>query len=60
MLFLTGERDEYCPADELRHYGEGVAEVVIVDGTDHYLGRRERDAAGIVGAFAARLTASAG
>jgi uncharacterized protein len=52
MLFLTGELDEYCPADELRTYGNGVAEVVIVHGVDHYLSRRERDAAAIVGDFA--------
>jgi uncharacterized protein len=55
VLFLAGEHDEYCPADELRAYGEGVAEVVILDGTDHYLWRREREAAAIVGDFADRL-----
>lgn len=55
LLFLTGERDEYCPADELRAYGDGVAEVVIVEDTDHYLGRHERDAATIVGHVAGRL-----
>lgn len=52
LLLLAGERDEYCPPDELRAYGEGVAQVVIVDGVDHYLSRREREAAAIVGAFA--------
>ena len=54
LLFLAGENDEYCPTDELRSYGEGVAEVVIMDGSDHYLGRREREAATIVGDFADR------
>jgi alpha/beta superfamily hydrolase len=53
-MLLAGERDEYCPTDELRAYGEGVAEVVIMDGTDHYLWRREREAAAIVGDFADR------
>jgi hypothetical protein len=53
-LFLAGEWDEYCPADELRAYAEGVAEVVVLDGTDHYLWRREREAAAIVGDFANR------
>jgi alpha/beta superfamily hydrolase len=57
LLLLTGEHDEYCPADELRAYGEGVAEVVIVEGTDHYLWRHEREAAGIVGDFADRFLA---
>ncbi|MDQ4108115.1 MAG: hypothetical protein M3138_04815 [Actinomycetota bacterium] len=54
LLLLSGADDEYCPADELRAYGEGVAEVVVLDGTDHYLGRREREAAAIVGDFADR------
>ncbi len=54
LLLLTGANDEYCPADELRAYGEGVAEVVVLDGTDHYLWRREREAAAIVGEFADR------
>jgi uncharacterized protein len=55
LLFLAGEHDEYCPPDELRTYGEDVAQVVIVDGVDHYLWRRERDAAAIVGDFAERV-----
>jgi hypothetical protein len=54
LLLIAGANDEYCPADELRAYGEGVAEVVIIDGTDHYLWRREREAATIVGDFADR------
>jgi alpha/beta superfamily hydrolase len=59
LLLLAGGNDEYCPAAELRGYGEGVAEVVIVDGTDHYLWRREREAATIVGEFADRVMSSA-
>ena len=59
LLLLAGANDEYCPADELRAYGEGVAEVVIINGTDHYLWRREREAATIVGDFADRVTSSA-
>ena len=58
LLLLAGANDEYCPADELRAYGEGVAEVVIMEGTDHYLWRREREAAAIVGDFADRVLAS--
>jgi alpha/beta superfamily hydrolase len=58
VLFLAGEQDEYCPSDELRAYGDGAAEVVILDGTDHYLWRREREAAAIVGDFADRSLAS--
>jgi uncharacterized protein len=60
LLFLAGEHDEYCPTDELRAYGDRVAEVVIVDGADHYLARREREAAAIVGDLADRLADLAG
>ncbi|HEV2951525.1 MAG TPA: hypothetical protein VGZ51_05440, partial [Actinomycetota bacterium] len=55
VLFLAGDLDEYCPAAELGVYGKGVAEVVILHGTDHYLWRREREAAAIVGDFANRV-----
>jgi uncharacterized protein len=58
VLFLAGEHDEYCPRDELRAYGDGVADVVIVEGTDHYLWRHEREAAAIVGDFADRAVGS--
>ena len=55
LLLLAGANDEYCPANDLRAYGEGIAEVVIMDGTDHYLWRREREAATIAGDFAGGL-----
>ena len=55
ILFLAGEHDEYCSADELRAYAHDLAEVVILEGTDHYLPRHERKAAAIVGDFADRL-----
>ena len=55
VLFLAGEQDEYCPPDELRAYADDAAEVVIVEGADHYLWRREREAAAIVGDFVARV-----
>jgi uncharacterized protein len=58
LLFLSGEHDEYCPADELHAYGDGVAEVAIVDGVDHYLSKKERDAAAIIGDFADHLVGS--
>jgi uncharacterized protein len=57
ILFLAGEHDEYSPADELRTYGEGAADVVIIEGTDHYLWRHEREAAAIVGDFFDRVMA---
>jgi hypothetical protein len=55
LLFLAGEHDEYCPPDALRAYGGDVAEVVIVDDVDHYLARKEREAADIVGDFGDRV-----
>jgi alpha/beta superfamily hydrolase len=52
LLFVAGEHDEYCPPDELRAYAGDAADVVVIEGTDHYLWRHERDAATIVGDFA--------
>jgi uncharacterized protein len=54
VLFLTGDGDSFCPPDELRAYAAGFAHaaVEILEGTDHYLWRREREAATIVGRFA--------
>jgi alpha/beta superfamily hydrolase len=59
VLFLAGSSDEYCPADELRTYAkEAGAEVAILEGTNHYLWRREREAAALMGAFADGALAS--
>jgi alpha/beta superfamily hydrolase len=58
VLFLAGSNDEYCPADELRTYaGDAGAEVAILEGTNHYLWRREREAAALMGAFVDRVIA---
>jgi len=56
-LFLAGAADPYCPADELRTFASGLpaSEVAVLDGTDHFLWRREREAAEIAGAFVARV-----
>jgi alpha/beta superfamily hydrolase len=52
LLLIAGSNDEFCPADELRDFGRGAgAQVVILEGTNHYLWRREREAAATVGAF---------
>jgi alpha/beta superfamily hydrolase len=57
VLLLSGEHDDYCPAGDLDELARGFpdAETVVVPGTNHNLWRRERDAAAIVGAFAARV-----
>ena len=60
VLLLSGEHDTYSPEADLRELASALpnAEVAIVAGTDHYLWRREREAAAIVGAFAERLLAA--
>lgn len=56
-LLLAGEQDTYCPPEDLRTYGAGFpdAQVTVVEGTDHFFWRREKDAAAIVGTFAERM-----
>jgi alpha/beta superfamily hydrolase len=56
-LLLAGEHDEYCPPEDLRAYGAAFpdAQVAVIEGTDHYFWRREREAAEVVGAFAERV-----
>jgi alpha/beta superfamily hydrolase len=60
-LLLAGAHDAYCPSRELEIYASGFpsAEVVIVDRTDHYFWRREKEAAAIVGDFMTRSLAPA-
>jgi len=56
-LLLAGEHDTFAPADDLRAYAGQFpqADLTIVAGTDHYFWRRERKAAGLIGAFAERV-----
>jgi uncharacterized protein len=53
VLLLAGERDEFCPAEELQAMATEFrrARVEIIAGTDHYLWRREREAAALIGGF---------
>jgi alpha/beta superfamily hydrolase len=58
VLFLAGSNDEYCPAQDLRDYAAASgAEVAILEGTNHYLWRREREAAALIGDFVDRVLA---
>ncbi|HSJ49997.1 MAG TPA: alpha/beta hydrolase, partial [Actinomycetota bacterium] len=61
ILFLSGDRDDYCPAEELGRLARRFprAEVVLLPGTNHHLWRREREAAELVGDFADRTVAAA-
>jgi uncharacterized protein len=54
-LLLAGEHDRYAPPDDLRAYAALFphAEAVVLEGTDHYFWRREKEAAAVVGTFAA-------
>lgn len=53
VFLLAGDADIYCPANDLRAFGAQLphAEVAVLAGTDHYLWRREREAAALTGAF---------
>jgi alpha/beta superfamily hydrolase len=57
VLLLVGAADPFCPVPELKSFGRRFpsATVEVVDGTDHFLWKREREAARIVGSFATRV-----
>jgi uncharacterized protein len=59
VMMLAGERDEFCPSDQMRAFGENLpeGEVTVLEGTDHFLWRREKEAAALVGDFASRVLA---
>jgi uncharacterized protein len=54
LLVLSGARDRYAPEPALRAIAGLIprSEVVIVPEGDHFLRRREAEAAGIIGGFA--------
>lgn len=56
VLLLAGEGDAFSPTPELRALGVRLpdAEVAILGGTDHFLWRREKEAAARIGEFAER------
>jgi uncharacterized protein len=55
-IFVAGERDVYCPPDLLRDYAsESGADVSIVEGTDHFFWRRERELASMIGDWTERI-----
>ena len=53
VLLLAGERDQYSPAGALRSLADAMrrGRVEILENTDHYLWRREKEAATVVGDF---------
>ena len=57
VLFLSGEGDTFSPTPELRTLAARLpnAQVVVLAGTDHFLRRREKEAADRIGQFAERV-----
>jgi len=57
VLLVAGDADEFCPADELHAFAEQMphAEALVLEGTDHFLWRREKEAAAAVGDFVDRV-----
>jgi hypothetical protein len=56
VLLLAGEQDIYCPPEDMRSHGATLpdATITIIEGTDHYFWRREKEAASAVGDLADR------
>lgn len=53
VLVLAGDDDTYCRVEDAEAFADSLPDgrLHIVEGTDHYLWRREREAAAVVGAF---------
>ena len=52
-LVLCGDNDEYCPVADADTFAQGFpnGRLEVVEGTDHFLWRHEKEAATIVGDF---------
>ena len=57
ILLLAGERRVLPGRRALAYAADAGAEVAILEGTNHYLWRREREAAALIGAFVERVVA---
>lgn len=57
VLLVAGDADPFCPAPELRAFATRLpdAQVAILEGTDHFLWRREKEAAALAGDFVERI-----
>jgi uncharacterized protein len=56
VLLASGDADPFCPLPDLRNMAGWIprSEVLVMEGTDHYFGRRERELAEAVGQFVDR------
>jgi hypothetical protein len=57
VLLVAGDADPYCPVPDLRALAARIpgAEVAVLEGTDHYFGRRERELGELIARFAERV-----
>lgn len=62
VLLVAGAADQFCPVPDLGRLGRrlGNATLEVVDGTDHFFWRREREVARLVGDFAERTLLAGG
>jgi uncharacterized protein len=53
VLVVAGDRDPYCPVEDLRTLTSELpaGTALVLEGTDHFLWRREREAAAGIGDF---------
>ena len=60
VLALAGSNDQYCSPDDGRSLADELphGRFHVVEGSDHFLWRREREAAAIVGDFVAEVLAA--
>jgi uncharacterized protein len=56
-LFVAGDRDPVCPLDGMGNLARWIpkAETLIVEGADHFFGRRERELATGIGEWVERV-----
>jgi uncharacterized protein len=57
VLVITGDADVYCPPEDARAFTAAFpdASLALLEGTDHYLWRHEREAAAFAGSFVERI-----
>jgi alpha/beta superfamily hydrolase len=60
VLLVAGDADPISPVPEVRNLAGWIpnAETLVVEGTDHFFGRREREVAGRVGDWLDRVLAA--
>jgi alpha/beta superfamily hydrolase len=60
VFLAAGDADPFCPVPDLRNLAGWIprAETLVMEGTDHYFGRRERELAEAIGRFVDRALAA--